>query len=87
VIKLLDEDLACPDCLREAIERRFLYYPNHTITRVQKLRDDVKEHCTICRGTGAKYVIAIQINSLDMEKAQKEREMILEAKRNSPQRK
>jgi hypothetical protein len=80
---LLDEDLACPDCLKEAIERRFLYYPNHLITRVQKLKEGVNEHCTICRGTGAKYQISIQINSLDKDKAEKEREMILEARRNS----
>lgn len=80
---MLDEDLACPDCLREAVERRFLYYPNHTQVRVIKLSEDVKEHCTICRGTGAKYVIAIQLNSLDMKKVEKEREMILEAKRHT----
>ena len=80
---MLDEDLACEDCLKEAVIRRFLYYPNHTITRVQKLKEGVKEHCTICGGTGAKYQISIQINSLDKDKAEKEREMILEARRNS----
>jgi hypothetical protein len=80
---LLDEDLACEGCLKEAVIRRFLYYPNHTITRVQKMPEGVKEHCTICRGTGAKYKISIQMNSLDKAKAEKEREMILEARRNS----
>ena len=80
---MLDEDLACEDCLKEAVIRRFLYYPNHTITRVQKIPEGVKEHCTICGGTGAKYQISIQINSLDKDKAEKEREMILEARRNS----
>ena len=80
---MLDEDLACEDCLKEAVIRRFLYYPNHTITRVQKLKEGVKEHCTICRGTGAKYRISIQMSSLDKSKAEKEREMILEARRNT----
>jgi hypothetical protein len=60
-------------------QRSFLYYPNHTQTRVTKLPENVKEHCTICRGTGARYEISIQINSLDMKKVEKEREMILEA--------
>ena len=41
------------------------------------------EHCTICRGTGAKYKISIQMNSLDKAKAEKEREMILEARRDT----
>jgi hypothetical protein len=80
---MLDEDLACPDCLREAVERRFLYYPNHLTTRVTKLPPEVKEHCTICGGTGAMYAISIQINSLDKKKAEREREMILEARRNT----
>ena len=80
---MLDEDLACEDCLKEAVIRRFLYYPNLTITRVQKIPEGVKEHCTICGGTGAKYQISIQINSLDKDKAEKEREMILEARRNT----
>jgi hypothetical protein len=80
---MLDIDLACPDCLREAVERRFLYYPNHLTTRVTKLSPKAKEHCTICRGTGAIYSISIQINSLDMAKVEKEREMILEARRNT----
>jgi hypothetical protein len=80
---MLDEDVCCEDCLKEAIVRRFLYYPNHLTARVTKLPEDVKEHCTICRGTGAKYRISIQMNSLDPDKALKEREMILEARRNS----
>jgi hypothetical protein len=80
---LLDEDLACEDCLKEAVIRRFLYYPNHTITRVQKIPEGEKVHCTICRGTGAKYRISIQMSSLDKNKAEKEREMILEARRHA----
>ena len=80
---MLDEDLACEDCLKEAVIRRFLYYPNHIITRVVKMPEGVKEHCTICGGTGAKYRISIDIHSLDKNKAEKEREMILEARRNS----
>jgi hypothetical protein len=80
---VLDEDLACEGCLKEAVIRRFLYYPNHTITRVQKMPEGVKEHCTICRGTSAKYKISIQMNSLDKAKAEKEREMILETRRNA----
>ena len=69
--------------MKEAVIRRFLYYPNHIITRVVKMPEGVKEHCTICGGTGAKYRISIDIHSLDKNKAEKEREMILEARRNS----
>ncbi len=83
MIEILDEDLACEGCLKEAVIRRFLYYPNHTITRVQKIPEGEKEFCTICRGSGAKYKVSIQINSLDKDKAEKEREMILEARRNA----
>jgi hypothetical protein len=80
---MLDEDLACDICLKEAIERRFLFYPNHDSARVTRLPVGSKENCTICRGTGAKYSISIIMGSLNKAKLLKEREMIKEADRNS----
>ena len=80
---MLDEDLACDTCLKEAIERRFLFYPNHLSARVTQLPSGSKENCTICRGTGAKYSVSIIMASLDKEKMLREREMILEANRNA----
>ena len=80
---MLDEDLACDDCLKEAIARRFLFYPNHTACRIGKLPPDFKEACTICRGTGAVWSVSIIMASLDKNKLIKEREMILEAQANA----
>lgn len=83
---MLDIDYCCEDCLKEGILRRFLFYPNHTKTIVKKMNEDeqkANQHCSICRCTGAQYEISIMINSLDMKKAEKEREKILEARRNA----
>lgn len=80
---MLDEDLACDACLKEAIERRFLFYPNHDAARVTRLRSGGKQNCTICGGTGAKYSISIIMTSLNKDRLIREREMIKEANRNA----
>jgi hypothetical protein len=80
---MLDEDLCCSDCLKEAVIRRFLFYPNHLSARVTQLPSSNKENCTICGGTGVKYSVSIIMSSLDMKKVLREREMILEADRNA----
>lgn len=78
---MYDVEVCCEDCLKEGILRRFIYYPMHMIARVQRLEKE--EHCMICKGAGGKYAISIQMNSLNLEKAQKEREQTLEARRNA----
>jgi len=80
---MLDEDITCLSCLREAIERRFFFYPNHMSARVTQLPSDNKENCTICGATGAKYSVSIIMGSINKEKLIREREMIKEANRNS----
>jgi hypothetical protein len=79
---MLDEDLACDLCLKEAIERRFLFYPNHDAARVTRLRSGGKQNCTVCGGTGAKYSVSIIMGSLNKDKLIREREMLKEANRN-----
>ena len=55
----------CARCLKEAIERRFLFYPNHESARVSKLLDNGRGvTCTICKGNSAKYAVSIVIASL-----------------------
>jgi hypothetical protein len=62
---LLDIDYSCEGCLKEAIERRFLFYPNHESARVSKLPENSRGvTCTICKGNTAKYVVSIVIGSL-----------------------
>ncbi|MEM3356327.1 MAG: hypothetical protein QW166_00705 [Candidatus Bathyarchaeia archaeon] len=80
---MLDEDLACEYCLKEAIERRFLFYPNHDAARVRLLRGDNKENCTICGGSGAKYSVSIIMSSLNKNRLIQEREMIKEIEKNA----
>jgi hypothetical protein len=80
---MLDEDLVCDLCLKEAILRRFLFYPNHTAARVGKLPEGSKENCTICGGSGATWNVSILMGSLDKKKLIREREMILEAQANA----
>ncbi len=60
---MLDIDFSCEGCLREAIERRFLFYPNHEAARVGKLTNE-NTTCTICKGNTAKYAVSIFIGSL-----------------------
>lgn len=59
----MDIDYSCEGCLKEAIERRFLFYPNHESARVSQLKDS-KVTCTICKGNTAKYAVSIFITSL-----------------------
>lgn len=80
---MLDEDVACPDCVGEAVRRRFIFYPNHTQARVAQLFNNVKEICTICRKAPAKYSVSIIMQSLDREKVLRENQMIAEAARNA----
>ena len=61
---MLDIDYSCEGCLKEAIERRFLFYPNHESARVSKLLKDSKVTCTVCKGNTAKYAVSIVIGSL-----------------------
>jgi hypothetical protein len=79
---MLDEDLSCEHCLQEAIERRFLYYPNHDSARVTKLNSEDDAKCTICRKSDAKYSISIIMASLNKNKLLRERDMTAEADRN-----
>ena len=81
---MLDEDLSCDSCLKEAIARRFLYYPNHDAVRITKIRQENDHYnCTICGGKGVLFSVSIIMQSLNKDRLLREREMIKEAERNA----
>jgi hypothetical protein len=80
---MLDEDFCCSECLKEAVIRRFLYYPSHQAARVTQLPSDNTQNCTICGGRDVKYAVSIIMASLDQKKVLREREQMLEANRNA----
>jgi hypothetical protein len=82
-MKMLDEDYSCESCIKEAIARRFLFYPNHQSARVTQIPSDNNENCSICGGRGVKYSVSIILGSMDMKKVLKEREQMMEANRNA----
>jgi hypothetical protein len=61
---MLDTDYCCDKCIKEAVERRFIFYPNHEMARVTQLAKDSKGTCSICKGNIAKYAVSIVIGSL-----------------------